>query len=186
MHSCPPGYAVTGIHVAANLLACEGTQELWAQPNPIHDAYLRDEQIDAAPSDHQTPFTNGRTAHWCGPGRVVTGIHEGENKFACSRFAGLVEPDGREVNSLGEYRWDGAPGRPATQRVVDGVEMHTCPTGFVLAGAYFAENAFYCVERLYCGTSGSPDPGCVGTKTCRAVIPPSGSDPVVNRTGICR
>lgn len=169
MHSCPPGYAVSGVHVDQNLLLCDGNQ-IFAQRG-IRGPFLGNEVIDEpGHTFHQRPYTNGRTMHWCGPGRVVTGVHVLGNKFACSEYGGLASA------ALGPPVLDGAPGTPVTvRRVVAGnrtVEMHACPIGFVLVGAYFAENAFLCAERNYCVTDRTAM-ACAPGKTCLGTSPSS-------------
>jgi hypothetical protein len=168
MHSCLPGFVVTGVHVDKNWLLCDG-------PFSWTLNAVTDERTDfGLTQTNQFPYTNGRTLHWCGPTRMVTGVQVDKNGFSCADYmqrSGAVLP-------LGTPFLDGAGGSGATQRS----GMHACPAGSVLVGAYFSENAFLCAERSYCTTDGQVL--CPSGKQC--VIDAVPSQDIHSLTGICR
>lgn len=178
MHSCPPGFVVTGVHVDNNWLLCEGpfSFPLVAPPPPGISNEVADFGVTA---DNQFPYTAGRTMHWCGSlialnHRMVTGVHVDQNGFGCANY---VQRDGT-VLPVGTPFIDGGGESTPTQRS----GMHACPVGTVLVGAFFDDNAFLCAQRNYCTTDGQVQ--CPPGRSCVIDTPP-GSE-ISSLTGTCQ
>ncbi|HKH45311.1 MAG TPA: RICIN domain-containing protein [Thermoanaerobaculia bacterium] len=173
MHSCPPGYILTGVHVNNNQLLCTGQFEN-GQSNLTVNEIVDSGGANAWPPDAETRAAHnytGSAMHWCGPNRFMTGVHVANNAFNCSEFASGSSRN--YTNRLGHLVVD-------TSTVRNG--MHACPRGTVLVGAHFGNNAFLCAELPFCEDTshcpGSSDvcefssvncPGCIGpvTGVCR-------------------
>jgi hypothetical protein len=177
MHSCPEGFVVTGVNIDHNWLLCDGAFGVFGHANPGHAAGTANEVTDFGMTPaNQHPYTSGKTMHWCGPDRMVTGVDVAHNGFGCANYLRAGGP----VVPLGRLVLDGAPGTQPTQRS----GMHACPVGFVLVGAFFDENAFLCAERQYCTMDGQLK--CPVGQCKRDGPPPSGEDQIARLTGTCQ
>jgi len=172
MHSCPPGFIMTGVHVGNDDLLCTGRFENSGQNLTVNEV------VDSGnpwPPDTETRVAHNYTGpdmHWCGPDRFMTGVHVGNNQFNCSRFTSTLI--GRNyTTSLGHVIVDGSTSRSG---------MHACPRGTILVGAHFGSNLFLCAELPFCeDTSHCPGASDVcefNSVTCSTCIVPF--------TGVCR
>jgi hypothetical protein len=174
MHSCPPGYIMTGVHVNNNQLLCTG-------PFEAGQSFLTvNEQLDFLsqwPPDAVTRAAHnytGPTMHWCGPNRFMTGVHVANNTFNCTEFASGSNQN--YTTRLGHIVTDG--GANLTVRS----NMHACPRGSVLVGANFASNTFLCAELPFCEDTSH----CPGASDVCEFTSVSCPNCIAAGTGVCR
>jgi hypothetical protein len=156
MHACPPGFVVSGVHVDSNLLLCTGYFGYLLDPPVLVRGISASTPIpDVAPF----PF-DGTSMHWCGPGRMVRGVHVAGNRFTCQSFDRITT---QEMGPLGPPFLD--RGNARTVRA----GMHACPVGSVLVGAHFVSNTFLCAALPLCADNAQ----CVAGTRCIARTPNS-------------
>lgn len=156
MHSCPPTFLVSGVHVDSNLLLCTGSFEFLLDPPVVVQGIGA-----SSPTPDVTPFPfDGTAMHWCGPGRMVRGVHVGGNRFTCQSFDRITT---QEMGPLGPPFLD--RGNAPTVRA----GMHACPVGSVLVGAHFVSNTFLCARLPLCADNTQ----CQAGRQCVARTPNS-------------
>jgi hypothetical protein len=174
MHSCPPGYIMTGVNVATNQLLCTGP---FAGLGFLTVNETVDQGVTATnqwpPSSVTRVAHNytGPTMHWCGPNRFMTGVHVLNNAFNCTEFASGSNRN--YTTRLGHLVVD-------TGTTRNGVRA--CPRGTILVGAHFANNAYLCAELPFCEDT-SHCPGASDVCELSSVTCPECIGPV---TGVCR
>ncbi len=177
MHSCPPGFIMTGVHVTNDDLLCTG-QFANGPSNLTVDENVDSGGANAWPPDTETRVAHNYTGpaiHWCGPDRFMTGVNVGGNAFNCSRFT--ATGTGRNyTSSLGHVIVDGG----ANQTVRNG--MHACPRGTILVGAHFGQNLFLCAELPFCEDTSH----CPGASDVCEFTSVSCNNCTVPFTGVCR
>lgn len=173
MHSCPPGFIMTGVHVGNDDLLCTGRFEN-GQNLTVNEI------VDSAgnntwPPDPETRAAHNYTGpamHWCGPDRFMTGVHVGRNQFNCSQFA--ATGIGRNyTTSLGHVLVDTTTARNG---------MHACPLGTILVGAHFGSNRFLCAELPFCEDTSH----CPGASDVCELTSVACNNCTVPFTGVCR
>jgi hypothetical protein len=162
MHACPPTFLVSGVHVNSNLLLCTGSFEFLLDPPVVVQGISASSPMPDVP-----PFPFDTMAmHWCGPNRMVRGVHVAGNRFTCQSFDQITM---QEMGPLGPPFLD--RGNAPTVRA----GMHACPVGSVLVGAHFVSNTFLCAPLPLCADNAQCSSGrrCVARtpnslfKTCR-------------------
>ena len=175
MHSCPPGYIMTGVNVAANQLLCTGPFAHGSGFLTVNEVVNAGAQTtNQWPPDAVTRAAHnysGVTMHWCGPNKFMTGVHVLNNTFNCTEFD--TGNSRNYTRRLGHLTVD-------TGTTRNGVRA--CPRGTVMVGAHFTNNAFLCAELPFCEDT-SHCPGASDVCEFSSVTCPSCIGPV---TGVCR
>ena len=171
MHSCPSGYIMTGVNVAANQLLCTGAFGNLVTNEVVDQGVTATNQWPPNTVTRVAHNYTGPTMHWCGPNRFVTGVHVLNNAFNCAELSSGTNRN--YTTRLGHVIVD-------TGTVRNGVRA--CPRGTVLVGAHFVNNTFLCAELPFCKDTsqcpGASDVCEISSVVCNECVSPS--------TGVCR